>query len=331
MNQINLVTGANGHLGNNLVRALLDRGKTVRASVRNPKNREPFEGLDCEIVQADLLDKPSLLRAMEGVDTLYQVAAVFKHWARDPQKEIIEPNMQGTRNVLEAAAEQDVRRVVYVSSEGAMDGHISPVDETSWKSNFHGNPYFQSKTETERLALRLADELGLNLLTVLPGAIIGPNITRLTPTMDVLRQALKKEIFVDVNFSFNFVDARDVAAGMMAAAEKGRSGERYLLATEKPVNIRRVVELAQELKPDVKIPPRAPKWALLLIAGGMELTAKLTGKAPQLLRSQVALFYNNPRLMDIRKARNELGYDPRDGETAVRQALAYLVENHVNV
>lgn len=331
MSKINLVTGANGHLGNNLVRALLERGETVRASVRNSNNRAPFIGLECEVVQADLTDKPSLLRAMEEVDTLYQVAAVFKHWARDPKKEIIEPNMQGTRNVLEAAAEQGVRRVVYVSSEGAMAGHISPVDETSWKTNYHGNPYFQSKTETERLALKLGSELGLDLLTVLPGAIVGPNIIHLTPTMDVLQQALNNDVFVDVNFSFNFVDARDVAAGMIAAAENGRSGERYLLATEQPVNIRRILELARELKPDVKIPPRAPKWVLLLISGGMELAAKLTGKPPQLLRSQVALFYDNPRIMNISKARSELGYDPRDGETAVRQALTYLRGGNMSV
>jgi uncharacterized protein YbjT (DUF2867 family) len=77
MSKLNLVTGANGHLGNNLVRALLENGETVRASVRNTNNRVPFEGLDCEVVQADLMDKDSLLRALEGVDTLYQVAAVF--------------------------------------------------------------------------------------------------------------------------------------------------------------------------------------------------------------------------------------------------------------
>jgi dihydroflavonol-4-reductase len=117
MIKLNLVTGANGHLGNNLVRALLDSGEQVRASVRDTTNTAPFEGLDCEIVQADLMDKDSLLHALEGVDTLYQVAAVFKHWARDPQRDIIEPNLQGTRNVLEAAAEKKVRRVVYVSSE----------------------------------------------------------------------------------------------------------------------------------------------------------------------------------------------------------------------
>jgi len=328
MSKINLVTGANGHLGNNVVRALLDRGETVRASVRNPNNTQPFIGLDCEIVQADLTDKPSLLKAMEGVDTLYQVAAVFKHWARDPQKEIIEPNLQGTRNVLEAAAEQGVRRVVYVSSEAAMDGFITPVDETSWRTNAMGNPYFQSKTETERLALQLAKELGLNLVTALPSAIVGPNNIHLTPTMDLLRQALHNEIFTDVNFYFNFVDVRDVAMGLLAAAENGRSGERYLLATEQPVSIRRMLELAQVHNPTVKLPPRPPKWALSLIAGGMELGAKITGKPPQLLRSQVNLFHNNPRVMKIDKARTELGYSPRDGETAVKQALIYLMENH---
>ncbi len=328
MSKINLVTGANGHLGNNVVRALLMMGETVRASVRNPNNKQPFVGLDCEIVQADLMDKPSLLRAMEGVDTLYQVAAVFKHWARNPQKEIIEPNLQGTRNVLEAAAEQGVRRVVYVSSETAMDGHISPVDETYWQSNFYNNPYVQSKTETEKLALKMADELSLDLVTVLPSAIVGPHNINLTPTMDLLRQALHNEVFVDVNFYFNFVDVREVAFGMIAAAINGRSGERYLLATEQPVNIRRILELAQEIKPDVKMPPRAPKWALLLIASGMELAAKVTGKPPQLLRSQVKIFYDNPRIMKIDKARSEFGYDPIDGETAVSQALIYLMEEH---
>ena len=159
MTKINLVTGANGHLGNNLVRALLARGETVRASVRNPENTTPFEGLDCEIVQADLMDKDSLLRALNGVDTLYQVAAVFKHWAPDPQKEIIEPNLQGTRNVLEAAAEQGVRRVVYVSSEVTLEHNASPVNESTWRTEFHNNPYVKSKTESEQLAWQLAEQL----------------------------------------------------------------------------------------------------------------------------------------------------------------------------
>ncbi|MCA9922540.1 MAG: NAD-dependent epimerase/dehydratase family protein [Anaerolineales bacterium] len=327
MIKINLVTGANGHLGNNLVRALLARGETVRASVRNPNNREQFVGLDCEIVQADLMDKPSLLRAMEGVDTLYQVAAVFRHWARDPQKEIIEPNLQGTRNVLEAAAEQGVRRVVYVSSEVTLDGR-SPVDETTWKTDFHGNPYVQSKTESEQLAWRLADELGLDMVSVLPGAIIGPHCYRLTPTMSYLQRVLKGEVFVDVNFYFNMVDARDVASGMIAAAENGRSGERYLMNTENPVGTRRLIEISRAFNSDLRTPPRAPKFLLQVMSSAMELGGKITGSEPMLLRSQVDMYYGEALQMNISKARTELGYAPRDEETAVREALAYLIEAH---
>ena len=326
MNNLNLVTGANGHLGNNLVRALLARGdaQQVRASVRNPNNRAPFEGLDCEIVQADLLDKNSLLRAMEGVDTLYQVAAVFKHWARDPQKEIVGPNLQGTRNVLEAAAEQRVRRVVYVSSEVTLDDRVSSVDESTWRSEFHGNPYVQSKTESERLAWQLAGELGLDMVSVLPGAIIGPHCFRLTPTMHYLQQALTGEVFVDVNFYFTFVDVRDVAEGMVAAAQKGQRGERYLLATKDPVSTQQIIALAREINPKVKKPRRAPKFLLQIMSSAMELAGKITGKQPLLLRSQVELFYGVAPRKDISKARTELGFNPRPPETAVREALAYL-------
>ncbi len=256
MSKLNLVTGANGHLGNNVVRALLERGEIVRASVRNPNNPQPFEGLGCEIVKADLMDKDSLLKALEGVDTLYQVAAVFKHWAKDPQAEIIEPNLRGTRNVLEAAAKQGVRRVVYVSSEAALADNVESADETTWRTEYLRNAYFQSKTESERLALRLAQELKLDLVTVLPGAIVGPHNLYLTPTMDYLQQAINGDVFVDVNFGNNFVDVRDVTAGMLAAAEKGRSGERYILATKNTIATRRVLELAQEQNPQVKLPAR---------------------------------------------------------------------------
>jgi dihydroflavonol-4-reductase len=329
MTKINLVTGANGHLGNNLVRALLARGETVRASVRNPENTAPFEGLDCEIVQADLMDKDSLLRALDGVDTLYQVAAVFKHWAPDPQKEIIEPNLQGTRNVLEAAAEQGVRRVVYVSSEVTLEHSASPVNETTWRTEFHNNPYVQSKTESEQLAWQLAEQLGLDMVSVLPGAIIGPYCFSLTLTMDYLQQALNGEVFVDVNFPFSFVDVHDLVAGMIAAAENGRRGERYLLVTEDPVSTGQIIQLVREINPQVKMPPRVPKVFLQVMSSTMEFASKITGKQPLLLRNQVKLFYGVAPRKDISKARTELGFNPRIPENAIRETFEYL-ENRSN-
>ena len=93
-----LVTGANGHLGNNLVRLLISKGYQVRASVRNIKNRKPFEGLDCEVVQADITDKSSMIQALRGVDTFYAVGAVFKLWAKNPQKEIYDRSSRRSRS-----------------------------------------------------------------------------------------------------------------------------------------------------------------------------------------------------------------------------------------
>ena len=328
MNKINLVTGANGHLGNNLTRALLARGETVRASVRNPKNTKPFEGLNCEIVQADLLDKPSLLRAMEGVDTLYQVAAVFRHWSPNPEKDIIQPNMPGTRNVIEAAAETRVRRIVYISSTVTLP-HIQgkKMNENEWNTDFHNNPYYQSKTESEKLAWELAKKHGLSMVAVLPSAIIGPNDFSGTLTMNTLRLALNNGFFADINFYLNYVHVEDLVAGIIAAAEKVGNGERYILSTETPINSRRLVELAKELNPEVKIPARAPRWLLMTIAAGMELFGRITGREPLLLRNQVALYYGNPLTLNIQKAQKQLGFNPRPAELALRQTLTWLAQN----
>ena len=104
-----LVTGANGHLGNNLVRLLIKKGVPVRAAVRNIKNTAPFAGLECEVVQADITNMQSLTTALQGIQTFYAVCAAFKLWAKDPKKEIYDVNIEGTRLQIEAAA-QAVRK-----------------------------------------------------------------------------------------------------------------------------------------------------------------------------------------------------------------------------
>jgi dihydroflavonol-4-reductase len=330
MTELSLVTGANGHLGNNLVRTLLERGERVRAGVRNPANTEPFEGLGSEVVRLDLMDKGSLLEALEGVETLYQVAAVFRHWARDPEQEIVQPNLEGTRNVLEAAAEQGVRRVVYVSSVAALDTNSpyrkGPFDESSWHTNYYGNPYYRSKIESEKLAWQLARELGPDMVSVLPSTMDGPNYSRLTPSMGVLDSVIRGSLPVDVNFRFNFVDVRDVAQGMIAAAERGRAGERYILAGDESMGIPRMIEIAREFAPGLRIPPRVPRPVLTAAASAMEIGGRLTGREPAFLRSQVKLYYGVEQEFVTDKARRELDWKHRSSEEAVRECFAYLIE-----
>jgi len=324
MNTLSLVTGANGHLGNTLVRALLDRGQQVRAGVRDPDRCAALNGLDCQVVCAELLDPDSLRKALQGVDVLYQVAAVFKHWAKNPHAEIVDVNVQGTRNVLRAAAEAGVRRVVYVSSVAAVGHNGQRLDENSWNSD-QTNPYYRSKILSERVAWETAQAHDLPMVAVLPSAIIGPHATRLTDTMGFLAAVLARKLVLDPNFYFNFVDVRDVADGLIRAAEKGRPGQRYILANQRASSLVEVIEALNTLRPGYRLPRRAPKALLLLIAWLQEQRARYTGQPAELLLSQVQMFYGVLQVYCIDKAINELGYQPRSPQNALKQAFAHLL------
>jgi dihydroflavonol-4-reductase len=324
MKPVHLVTGAAGHLGNSLVRALTNKGNKVRASVRNLVFQEPFADIDCEVIQADLLDKKTLMPALTGIEVLYQVAAVFTHWSKDPQKEIIDANLQLTRNILEAAAEQGVKKIVYISSIAALDRAKPPLNETMWNKNFQ-NPYFHAKTVSEQLAWELADKLNISMVAILPSAMIGPNAYgRLTPTMRTIMNILQNKYPYDPGFNFNFVHIMDVADGIISAARKGRSGERYILATEPAVSLRTVMEIAQGLFSDIKIPATLEYEALSKLASLAEAESRRTGQPPALQQANIDLYYQADIRFDISKAKNELGFAPMPPLEAIKQTLLYL-------
>lgn len=319
-----LVTGANGHLGNNLVRALLAKGETPVAGIRNPANRAALASLGCGIVRLDLLDKASLVTAMKGIDVLYQVGAVFKHWARNPEREIYQANLQGTRNALEAAAAAGVRRVIYVSSLGALDRSQAPITERTWNP-VSSNIYFRSKTDSEKLAWELADKLGLEMVAVLPGAMIGENCFGITPTMSLFKTIWEGKLSANPGFFFNFVDVKDVAEGCWLAATKGRAGERYLLANENCSDIEEIVRLAQREFPErkIKLPPTPPRALLRLIVLLMEGVSRIRGVEPELQRNYLTEF-SVRELCDITKARRELGFDPKQPRDVIANTLRYV-------
>ena len=319
-----LVTGANGHLGNNLVRVLLDKGDKVVAGIRNPANRAAFAHLGCSIANMDLLDRTSLVKAMAGVDVLYQVGAVFKHWAKNPEQEIYQANFQATRNVLEAAAHAGVRRIVYVSSLGALDRSRTPITEATWNLTTP-NVYFRSKTDSEKLAWELAEKLGLELVSVLPGAMIGRHCLSMTPTMSIFKTILDRKLSANPGFFFNFVDVEDIAESCWLAAKRGRPGERYLLANENCTSIEEIVEMAQNEFPDrrIKMPPTPPRVLLQLIVLLMEGVSKVRGVEPELQRNYLTEF-SVRELCDISKARRELGFNPKPPREVILNTLRYV-------
>ncbi|GGH33371.1 NAD-dependent dehydratase [Dyadobacter endophyticus] len=325
-----LVTGANGHLGNNLVRLLIKKGIPVRATVRNLGNITSLSGLDCEVHQADITDRQSLLKALDGVDVFYAVGAAFKLWAKDPKREIYDVNMEGTRNMIEAAAEMGVRRIVYVSSVAALDYTNLPTKESSGYNPERGDMYYNSKNDGEQLAFRLAAELGVELVAVLPSAMIGGEASLpLNVSYGVLKLILNKQIPVDTKITLNWIDVNDVAEGCYLAARKGRTGERYILANEKCMSITESTRISASIYPELRlsVPKSLPGFMLTAIAGMMEFSAWIRGKAPVLTRKDIAMFSGLQQNFDISKARMELGFDPTPPEQALKAALAYLMEH----
>lgn len=327
-----LVSGANGHLGNNLVRLLLRKGYPVRASVRNLNNITCFKGLDCEVVQADITDKASFVRALQDVDTFYAVGAAFKLWAKDPKKEIYDVNMQGTRFTLEAAAEAGVRRIVYVSSIAALDYRYLPTKESNGYNLDRRDSYYNSKNDGEQLAFQLAKQFNIDLISVLPGAMIGGEaFLPLNVSYGVLNLIINKKIPLDTKITLNWVDVKDVAEGCYLAAQKGRPGERYILANETCMTITDTTKLAQELYPELrlKIPQSVPKFVLYFMAGLMELLAKLNGNPPILTRKDIAMFSGLQQNFDLSKSKNELGFRPKNNKQALKEAFDYLMQHKI--
>ena len=327
---LSLVTGANGHLGNNLVRTLLNKGINVRASVRDLSNTLPFNGLNAALVKADITDKKSMVNALEGVHTFYAVGASFKLWAKNPVKEIYDVNMDGTRLCIEVAKEAGVKKIVYVSSIAALDYTQLPTRESNGYNPDRRNWYYNSKNDGEKLAFELSAKHGIELVSVMPSAMIGQTaFPPLSVSYGILKLVLNKEIPVDTKITLNWVDVKDVAEGLCQAAQKGRNGERYILANEQCMGIQEVTAIAKELYPELKIkmPASVPKGLLYLIAWLMEINGKIKGQAPLLSVTDLSMFSGLQQNFDISKARTELGFNPKPPRQIVVESLQYLMDN----
>lgn len=308
-----LVTGANGHIGANVVRELVEHGYDVVALVREGSDVRGLEGLAVTIARGDVLDATSVERAIAGCDQVFHLAAPYAVWAKRPE-DIIEPAVRGTENVLRAAKAAGVKRVVVTGSCNAVGFTTgAPLDETTMRASAK-SPYMRAKLEQERTATRLAKELGLEVVVVLPTTVLGPYDFKKTPTTAPFVDALKGK--GPVPFAMNLVDVRDVATGHRLAMERGRPGERYLIGGEN-VEIDRMAEWIEKhtgKRPAKGLPP---PWVLRIVATLMEAASAVTGKAPMLTRDVLDDAGGGAPLFDIGKAKRDLGYAPRGGEEVV--------------
>ena len=320
-----VVTGASGHLGATLVRALRARGQEVRALVHH--DRRALDGLDVEIARGDLADENSLRRAFAGAELVYHTAAYISILSGE-QHRLHEVNVRGARNVVEACLGSGVRRLVHVSSIEALENEPlgQPVDESrplvpsgpfaqgnagpvlGSSASSRPTPYARSKAAGEQ-QVRQAIARGLDAIILYPTAIIGPHDYRQGFPNAGLLAICEGRLWALVDGGFNWVDVRDVAEGALRAGERAPSGARYILSGHW-ASLHDLAKLASEIT-GAPVPRLVfPLWAARIGAPFVAAASRLTGRQP-LYTSEALRPLGGNRHISHERATRQLGYQPR--------------------
>ena len=317
-----LVTGATGFIGWHVAKKLLERGCSVRALARpGSQVRE----LNVETVTGDLRDPKSLEKAVAGCATVFHVAADYRLWARDTG-ELYQSNVEGTRNILTAARNAGVDRVVYTSTVGCIgvpsDG-LGNEDLPVGLEDMTG-AYKRSKFQAEQVALEFAQS-GFPVVIVNPTAPIGDHDFKPTPTGRIILDFIGGRMPAFVDTGLNLVDVEDTAEGHLLAAEHGKAGERYILGCDN-LTLEQILQLLAGISgtkaPRIRIPYAVAYMAGLASTGW----ANVTGHEPRAPLDAVKMA-RKKMFVSCDKARRELGFNPSPVEGALERAVEWFRAN----
>ncbi len=325
------VTGATGHIGNVLVRQLLQKfngSESIRVLVPPGETLESLKGSLVELAVCDVTDYAAVLQSLRGARLVFHLAGVISivRGKRDLMERV---NVQGTANVLRAAKEAGVRRVVHVSSVhafiepeggGAID-ESTPVDPGRVLGD-----YAHTKASATLLA-RQAAAAGQDVVIVHPTGVIGPYEFRNSHTGAMLKGLIGRKYPMKFGGKYDFVDVRDVAAGILLAAERGRAGESYILGGS-CISIAELFEIVSRLCGYP--PPRrnAPLWLLKAVAPFAEAWAKLRRTTPTFTPYSLQTLLSNCNISSA-KARAELGYAPRPIAATLDDCVRWINKEEV--
>ena len=321
------VTGATGFVGSHVARALAAQGADLRLLVRSGSDLRNIQELQAERVMGDLRDAVSLKKAVAGCDVVFHVAADYRLWVRDPD-EMYRSNVEGTKAILEAARESKVRRVVYTSSVATMgfqsNGHLANEESPVSLANMIG-PYKRSKYMAEELAIE-AGKSGMDVVVVNPTTPVGERDIKPTPTGRIVVDFLKKKFPAYVDTGLNLVDVAECAQGHIAALEKGRSGERYILGGEN-LTLKQILDRLADItglpSPKIKVP-----YVVALATGVVDqvVTGYIRNREPRATIDAVRMG-RKKMFVSSGKTEHDLGWKTVPVNAALRRAVEWFRAN----
>lgn len=318
---LTVVTGASGHIGCNLVRELLSRGRRVRVLVR--KDLRGIEGLEVEQVVGDVLDPGSLAKAFAGAEVVFHCAANISVDGSQGQP-LLEVNVKGPRNVARACLDGGVRRLIHFSSLHAISE--SPRDRAITEENDlctddeHALPYSLSKAAGE-LEILAAVGQGLDAVIVNPSGVIGPHDYKLSHMGETVRDLATGRLPALIPGGYDFVDVRDVVTATIAAEEMGRTGERYLL-TGHYVTVRELAGLVHDVTGQPIPSWICPMWLARAAAPFSSMWGRMRCVRPKFTGSSLQVLRGNGNA-DHGKATRELAHSPRPTSETIRDTIAW--------
>lgn len=321
-----VLTGATGHIGYALLKKLVAEGENVKILIR--KDSKQFNGIECEKVFGDVTDPASLEKAFEGADVVYHLAGLIDiNVGQDDM--VWKVNFEGTKNVVEACKKCGVRRLVYASSVDAyqpLPNNQLMVEKETFRPDELDGTYAKTKASATNYVFENVRSGLLDAVVVYPGACIGPYDFKVSNIGEMVRTVNKHGYPVSLNFgAYNFVDIRDVADGMFAAAKQGRTGEGYILCGEMiSVNdfICTLCRVCGKKEPKIKM-----GYKIVSIAAPVcEVYYKISKATPLFTRYSVRKLISNCNF-SIEKARKELGYSPMSVEQSLKDMVKWINEN----
>jgi dihydroflavonol-4-reductase len=321
------VTGATGFLGSHVARHLLAGGADLRLLTRATSRTDNIADLPGDRVVGDLRDIESLRRGMEACEVVFHVAADYRLWAINGQ-ELYESNVEGTRNILQAAREAGVRRVVYTSSVATMgfgnNGHLTDEDSPVSLANMIGD-YKRSKFMAEQVVLEAARGRQ-DVVMVNPTTPIGERDIKPTPTGQIVVDFLKRKFPAYVDTGLNLVDVSDCAQGHLLAMEKAVPGERYILGGEN-LTLKQILDKLAAItglpSPSIKLP-----YAMAYVTGVVDtlVTGKIRKREPRVTLDSVRMG-RKKMFVATTKAERTLGWSPCPVDGALQRAVEWFRAN----